>query len=299
MSIFVYICIQMGGLCKLKVVQSLNQNALLIKDDKNNELIALGKGIGFGKKKGDTIDKSNISSFYRFQSTAQEQKIIDELKEIDENVLTMAEDVAVKFNKELNGALAESFVFTLASHIQFSIERNEKFQISDEAFLYEFKYLYPKEYALGKAAVQYLNERYKLNFPESEVTFFTLHFVNALTDTGDLTEIIRLNKLMEEILDLVSEESQFEIDKDSVNYSRFILHLRYFLMRQLSSNEQRVDSNLKILSLYQDTAKSCPREMKAVEKIKRFLKEYYGITFNSSEELYLLLHVVRLLGEEN
>ncbi|GAB2021147.1 PRD domain-containing protein [Pseudolactococcus yaeyamensis] len=283
----------------MKVVQSLNQNALLIKDDKNNELIALGKGIGFGKKKGDTIDKSNISSFYRFQSTAQEQKIIDELKEIDENVLTMAEDVAVKFNKELNGALAESFVFTLASHIQFSIERNEKFQISDEAFLYEFKYLYPKEYALGKAAVQYLNERYKLNFPESEVTFFTLHFVNALTDTGDLTEIIRLNKLMEEILDLVSEESQFEIDKDSVNYSRFILHLRYFLMRQLSSNEQRVDSNLKILSLYQDTAKSCPREMKAVEKIKRFLKEYYGITFNSSEELYLLLHVVRLLGEEN
>lgn len=283
----------------MKVVQSLNQNALLIKDDKNNELIVLGKGIGFGKKRGDAIDQSKISSYYRLQSTAQEQKIIDELKEIDENVLIMAEDVAVKFNQELNGALAESFVFTLASHIQFSIDRNEKFQISDEAFLYEFKYLYPKEYALGKDAVQYLNGKYKLNFPESEVTFFTLHFVNALNDTGDFTEIIRLNKIMGEILELIGEESQFEIDRDSVNYARFILHLRFFLMRQLSRNDQTIDRHSKILALYQETAKSCPRELKAVENIKKFLNEHYAITFNISEELYLLLHVVRLLEEDN
>ncbi|QXN87391.1 hypothetical protein KV134_02900 [Tetragenococcus halophilus] len=35
----------------MKVVQSLNQNALLVNND-GNECIVVGKGIGFGKKRG-------------------------------------------------------------------------------------------------------------------------------------------------------------------------------------------------------------------------------------------------------
>ncbi|EMW5752631.1 hypothetical protein AAFC62_003249 [Enterococcus faecalis] len=35
----------------MKVVQSLNQNALLVMNNKGEEVVALGRGIGFGKKK--------------------------------------------------------------------------------------------------------------------------------------------------------------------------------------------------------------------------------------------------------
>ena len=40
----------------MKVTQSYNQNAVSVVDDSGKELILIGKGIGFGKKKGDVID---------------------------------------------------------------------------------------------------------------------------------------------------------------------------------------------------------------------------------------------------
>lgn len=282
----------------MKVIQSLNQNALLVCDANKRELIALGRGVGFGKQKGDLVDRQKITSFYRIHSTAQEQKILDDLKGIDENVLVISEEIAIRANKKLKNTLTESFVFSLASHIQFAIEKNKDNQLPLEPFQYEIKYLYPKEYELAKESVAYINDVYHLNFPDSEISFFTLHFVNGLKDTGDFREVVKLSNIMNELIEIIEEQGDFAINKDSVAYSRFIVHLRYFLIRQLQpkESEERVDS--KLSELYKTTVSLFSKETKIVEEVKKWLFFEHAISYNTTEDFYLLLHIIRIFEEE-
>ena len=40
----------------MKFVKNFNNNAALVEDDQQTELIVIGKGVGFGKHRGDEID---------------------------------------------------------------------------------------------------------------------------------------------------------------------------------------------------------------------------------------------------
>lgn len=278
----------------MKVIQSLNQNALLVCDENQTEFITLGRGIGFGKKKGDSVETEKITSYYKIHSTTQEQKILDELKGIEEEVLAIAEEVATRANKILNDSLNESFVFSLANHIQFSIKRHQENELPLQPFQYEIKYLYPKEYELAVASIEYINEHYALNFPESEIAFFTLHFVNGLKDTGDFNEIVKLSNILNEIIHIIETEEGIELDKSNVDYSRFVVHLRYFLIRQLQNTTPRKVIDSKLVELYQTTEKLFLKEVEIVSKVKEFLRENYDIVYNLSEDFYLLLHIIRI-----
>lgn len=283
----------------MKVIQSLNQNALLVCDENQQELIALGRGVGFGKQKGDLVDKQKITSFYRIHSTVQEQKILDDLKGIDENALVISEEIAAKANQKLGNTLTESFVFSLASHIQFAIEKNKDVSLDLEPFQYEIKYLYPKEYTLARESIDYINEVYHLNFPASEISFFTLHFVNGLKDTGDFNEIVKLSNIMNELIKIIEKQGEFDINKETVTYSRFIVHLRYFLIRQLQGNklQERIDS--KLSQLYKTTISLFPKETKIVEEVKKWLLLEHQIVYDTTEDFYLLLHIIRIFEEED
>ncbi|MFR3430469.1 MAG: CAT RNA binding domain-containing protein [Holdemanella porci] len=42
----------------------LNSSVVLVSDHENNEFILLGKGIGYGKKVGESIDQSASNQIY-------------------------------------------------------------------------------------------------------------------------------------------------------------------------------------------------------------------------------------------
>lgn len=42
----------------------LCNNAVIIKDHKNRQCVAIGKGIGFNKRKGDIIDPQKVKNLY-------------------------------------------------------------------------------------------------------------------------------------------------------------------------------------------------------------------------------------------
>lgn len=46
----------------MKIIQSLNQNAVIVNDN-GKEVILTGKGIGFGKKVGEEVDKKKSQKF--------------------------------------------------------------------------------------------------------------------------------------------------------------------------------------------------------------------------------------------
>ncbi|WP_416308801.1 CAT RNA binding domain-containing protein [Raoultella sp. T31] len=49
-------------MAEMKVEKILSNNAVLLSNSKQEEIVAIGRGIGFGKKAGDVIDNSQIES---------------------------------------------------------------------------------------------------------------------------------------------------------------------------------------------------------------------------------------------
>ena len=48
----------------MKVIKAINNNNLCVLDDEGREQIVSGKGIGFGKKYGDTVEPAQIEKTY-------------------------------------------------------------------------------------------------------------------------------------------------------------------------------------------------------------------------------------------
>lgn len=278
----------------MKVVQSLNQNALLVMNNKGEEVVALGRGIGFGKKKGDLIDSDGISRIFTVQSTANEKRILETLKSIDNEIYVIAEDVVDLGEKLLDKKLNETFIFTIAKHIQFAIERDREEPIEYSPFEYQLRYLYPDEYKASEEVIKFINEKYHLNMKIQEISFFTLHFVNGMIDSEDFNDILKLSELLNKIISFIDIESGKRLKRDSIDYSRFIVHLRYFLIRTLSkSQEDKKDPRMsELLSI---TKEMYLEETALLEKLKKKLSSDNQLSFGVDEDLYLLLHLVRIL----
>ena len=43
-----------------RIINPINHNVSLVRNDKGEEVIVIGKGIAFGKKKGDLIAKNKL-----------------------------------------------------------------------------------------------------------------------------------------------------------------------------------------------------------------------------------------------
>lgn len=279
----------------IEIVQSFNQNAVLALDQENSEVIVIGKGVGFGKRKGDLVDDNQVSKVFHFESSPQEQKMIELIKGISEDVILMTEDVTNQVQKLLGEEMSSSFIVALASHIQFTLERNKEELVIPSPFQYEMKYIYPKEYKTAVWAVEYLNEVYELNLHETEIIFFTLHFVNGLQEMGEFSEVVKLSDILNDVTTLIDSLINHPIDKESIQYARFVVHLRYFIIRSLENKKNERNNNVK--ELYELSSKMFPFGRSVVAKISDLLKTEYHMTYGSEEEFYLLLHITRLIDE--
>lgn len=280
----------------MKVIQSLNQNALLVQHE-GAERIVIGKGIGFGKKKGDSVNKSLVSKVY--QMAPERTDLLNLLGDVDEDSIQMAEEVTERAQMELGKEFTGNFILSLASHIQFLEEKYEDQMEIPKPFHYELKYLYPKEYQVAEWSVNYLNRSYQLILPEAEISFFTLHFVNAMIDQGEMNNVVELSDILNDIVELVETELGHPLERETIDFSRFIIHLRYFVIRNFSSKERRNEINDKeFQQLYTMALSLYPFENHILNKIKEMLKKLHQMDFGNSEDFYLLLHLVRIVSEE-
>ena len=280
---------------KIKILQSFNQNAVLALDATHSEVIIIGKGIGFAKKAGDLVDEGKIAKVFQLEASPHEQWVIDLVKELRAEVLLMTEDVAKGVQKKLGQEMGAAFVLALASHLQFTLSRIPLELALSSPFEYELKYIYPEEYQAAVWAVAYLNQVYQLHLPASETVFFTLHFVNGLKDTGDFNQVVKLSQILQAVTGLIDELLPNQLAKDSVAYARFIVHLRYFVIRGLARTVTQEQLNVQELSVL--TSQMFPVAQRLVTEINQLLQENYQLTYGDQEEFYLLLHLARLMND--
>ena len=70
----------------MKILRVLNTNAIVTLDEKNQEIIVTGAGIGFKKKRGDLVDKSQIDKVYCLKNdefNKRLQNIVENIPELN------------------------------------------------------------------------------------------------------------------------------------------------------------------------------------------------------------------------
>ena len=131
--------------------------------------------------------------------------------------------------------------------------------------------------------------RGSLHIPQREAAFIALHFINSHFDADNMHETLEVTKIIQNVIDIVNYHYGKEFDENSYAFSRFVVHLRYFILRELhSENDNTGGSLLEIVSL------KYPNEYACAKKIKEFLEKTYSWSIDDGELLYLTLHLDRL-----
>ena len=267
----------------------INNNVIIAVDDKQQVIVAMGRGIGFQAKTGQPLDESKIEKRFIMASKAETGQFGELVRSIPLEHLRVCMDIIDYAGQVIKKRLSNSIYISLTDHINFALERFKAGLLMENPLLQEVRSFYPGEYLIGEYAIALIKRELNVQLPIDESASIALHFVNAeynaaMSDTMNITALIR------RILDLVEKELATRLDVSGLHYSRFVTHLKFLAYRifrgqQLTEQDDELDD--MIIRLY-------GREYKISEKIARFIKNEYGRELSRGEKVYLTIHIRRV-----
>lgn len=275
----------------MKVIKKINNNVALAQDAKGREMIVFGKGIGFPAMPYELTDLSVVQrTFYDV-----DEKYFDLLRDVPQEIFLAADDIAENAREELNCPLNPNLTYVLADHLNFAIQRCREGIALRTPLAYDIRHLYPQEYELAHTALTALREQLQVDLSESESVSIALHIITAEAEVGDMHSTMLTAKVISEISDLVEENLQIRLDKDSFSYSRFAMHMRYLVQRMIEGKALNGDEGMA--AMLRTMHREYPEVYACVEQITRFLQENYDWSCTPEEQLYLLMHIHRVQAE--
>lgn len=274
------------------IIKKVLNSSVVLVDDEGTEKIALGKGIGFGKKQGEIILSSNIDKLFQSVDSPQSQRLLGLLDEVPSIYFDLAQDIIEQAKKVLNAPLQESLWVGLTDHIYFAVERFKKGFIFGNKVFWEIKSYYNREYQIGCYAIELLNQTFDISLPEAEAANIAFHFINA-QQNSDKSDAGRIAKLIGDLETLVRYSPNIRFGNDELNYQRFITHIRFFVERFFADKMLQDGNQL----LFDQICKTMPEGMKQAVKIQTYLEQHYQKTITIDELTYLAIHFERLIGK--
>ena len=267
----------------------INNNVISAYDVNQQEIVIMGKGIGFKAHTGELIDESKIEKVFRIENENLSRQFQELLENIPLEHMQLTSDIISYAIKNLNVQLNQNIYITLTDHINFAIQRQSQGIQLKNALLWETKKFYHQEYLMGKYAVDLLNEKLGTEFTEDEAGFIALHFVNAEYNTT-INDTFEMTNMIQKILELVRLEMGIEFDEESLHYERFITHLK-FLVQRLYRHELLKDEEIEFARMMEN---KYPKEYECSKHITEYIEKEYGSGIASEEIMFLAIHIKRV-----
>jgi transcriptional antiterminator len=175
----------------------------------------------------------------------------------------------------------------------FAITRLKKGMEMKNPFLIETKALYPFEYEVAQEVVGHIGQRTGIYLPEGEVGFIALHVHSAVMNRN-LSEVNQHSQLVTHLVNMIEDQLDIKIDKDSIDYMRLVRHIR-FTIERVNKGEQ-VEEPEKITSLLKEEYPVCYNlSWKLIKVMQQTLKK----PVYNAEAVYLTMHLQRLQKKIN
>lgn len=280
----------------MKIRKILNNNAVITKDEKNKEIIVLGKGIAYGKKNGNIIENDKIYKVFSVNSKSIENKLTEIIEKIPIEYIELTEQIIRIAQSKLDIQLDDGIYVSLTDHIYSSVQRYREGIPLKNKLLWETKHFYKDEFEVGLEALELIKSKTDISMLEDEASFIAMHIISSEMEQ-DIHSFYDLTYFIQPIVNIVKYYFSLDLNTESLTYFRFITHLKFFGQRILLS--ERNDNKLSLMeNEILDIIKTKYKEPYLCSlKIKKYIEEKYDYYLDSDEILYLTIHIARVLKD--
>jgi beta-glucoside operon transcriptional antiterminator len=278
----------------VRVKKVINNNIVVSLDHSNQELIVMGKGIGFKRKAGDEVDAAAIEKVYSITKEWNVNKLTNLLSAIPLEEIQVANDIISFAKVSLGKKLSENLFLMLSNHIHFALARHQEGIQLKNALLWEIKRFYNHEFLIGKEALSMIQSRLQISLPEDEAGFIGLHIVNAELSGSEVNQVSEMTQTIQAILNIVKYHFNMELDEYSLNFERFVTHLKFFVQRVFTDVHLDGDETAGLMFMLKD---KYPKEYQCALKIGEYIQKQLGRKLDNDELIYLTIHIKRITSE--
>ena len=267
------------------ITKSFNNNIILVKI-KGSEKILFSKGIGFGKKFGDIVPKNTeIEKIFTIEDKENIKNLKNIINKVDSDFFAVCEEAIVDISKNIKCELNESIHISLIDHLFFAVKRLKSDEEIQNPFLVEIEILYNNEYRLAEIVAEKVGNFTGVIIPDGEIGFIALHIHSAMSN-GKLSNTIKYSYLSNTIVEHIEDRLNIEIDRKSLDYARFLTHIRFAIERIIKGSKISNDF-IEIIKLKYE------KSYKIAEEVSVLLKDNLIFDVSDDEIAYLAMHIER------
>lgn len=271
------------------IKQIINNNVILVNDEYGNEMILTGKGIGFAKKVGDQVKSEEAKKIFTRFDRKQILNFKKLANEIPYEYMHMTNEIIEYAQLSLGKELDENIYIALMDHLNFAINRVRQGILLNNSMLWEIKHYYNHEYRIGLEAIAIIKRYTRLDMPVDEAGFIATHILNAELNL-DMNQSKTMMNMIQNVLNIVKYHFNIIIDEESLDYERFVTHLKFFIQRTIHEKESKIwDENL-VEMIRNQYAES----YRCAEKVGAYIKRTTPYDVPEEEVVYLTVHIQRL-----
>ncbi|MDM5189757.1 PRD domain-containing protein [Bacillus sp. DX4.1] len=276
----------------LEIKKVLNNNVIIATHQEHEEVVVIGKGIGFGKKAKEMLEAKQIEKMFVLKNERDREQYKLLVPHISEKLIELMNEIMFYIQERVESPLNEHIHIALTDHIAFAIKRLKQGFTVDNPFLVETKIMYPKEYEIAEGVVQFINSRLNIALPEGEVGFIALHIYSSITNS-EVSSINQNSRLITQLVSVIETNLQLVMDKESIHYLRLVRHLQYAIERV--KRKEKVEESQSFADLLKAEYPACYSLAWTLVKIMQ--KELQLPVFEA-ESIYLTMHLQRLVKAE-
>lgn len=267
------------------VVKSFNNNIVLIRE-KGVEKILFQKGIGFGKKFGEIISVgTEVEKIFTINNEDNKRNFKEILNRVDDAFIGVCEEAIANIAEKLGEELNENIHIGLIDHLSFVVKRLRNDEEIENPFLVEIETLYAKEFELALETAKRIGEFADIYIPDGEVGFIALHIHSARND-GKLSNTIKYSYLSSTIVEHIEDSLSIEINRKSLDYARFLTHIRFAIERILTDKPLKND-------LVGIIKREYPKAYLIAGEVAEILSKGLDKPVTIDEVAYLAMHIER------
>ena len=159
------------------VEKVINNNVVTAIDEANQEVVLMGKGIGFQAKPGKEIAREKIEKKFVLSNKAEIGKFEELVSAIPIEHLDVCIEIINYATNVLGKRISSSIYISLTDHINFALERYKTGIVFDNPLAQEVKSFYRNEYLVGEYAVTMIEQKLGIRLPGDEAASIAMHFL--------------------------------------------------------------------------------------------------------------------------
>lgn len=273
----------------MRIDKIINNNIVSVRDPQGIEMVAMGKGIGFGKRPGDEIDDKVVEKIFRLNNMDDKEYFKELLASLPLEHIRLSSDIISYAKESLGLVLNPNVYLTLTDHIGFILKKFHEGMVFNNALYDEVKLFYPLEYSVGRYALEMIEERTGCRLQEDEAASIALHLVNGEVGSAMRTTFTMI-KMMREVMEWIEKQIPIPSER-TYPKERLIADLKQLCNRLVF--EEPICGR-KDEALYEFVKKHYQQEYQMIDEISEYLEKEYQCVMTEEEKIHLVLNIKRM-----